>query len=85
MYIGKVIGSVVSTKKDATLVGEKLLVVQQINSNQSEVRRQEVVTDDLGAGIGATVMYVHGRGARVSNPASVIDATTVGIIDSFEK
>lgn len=89
MHMGKVIGSVVSTQKDDSLVGRKLMIVQEINSDLQDGLRQEVAADTVGAGIGEYVLYVRGAGARHSQPGDphtdVMDAAIVGIIDRFDK
>lgn len=89
MYMGKVVGSVVSTQKDPSLVGRKLMIIQPINADGQTVRHEEVAADTVGAGIGEYVLYVRGAGARNSSPqgdprADVMDAAIVGIIDRFD-
>lgn len=90
MYMAKVIGSVVSTQKDPSLVGRKLMIVQPVNSDGQAVRHQEVAADSVGAGIGEYVLLVRGAGARRANrneeaARDVNDCSIVGIIDRFDK
>jgi microcompartment protein CcmK/EutM len=89
MYMGKVIGSIVSTQKNQSLVGRKLMIVQEVDYNGSPRQRQEVAADTVGAGVGEYVLYVRGAGARNSQEGldpheDVMDAAIVGIIDSFD-
>ena len=64
MYMAKVIGSVVSTQKDPSLVGKKLMIVQPIDSNKNPIRSEEIAADSVNAGIGEYVLIVKGAGAR---------------------
>lgn len=89
MYMGKVVGSVVSTQKHESLVGRKLMIVQEVDLYGKPKQRQEVAADTVGAGIGEYVLYVKGAGARnsdtsVSSIDDVMDAAIVGIIDRFD-
>ncbi|MHA5130687.1 EutN/CcmL family microcompartment protein [Oenococcus oeni] len=90
--MAKVIGSIVSTQKDHSLVGKKLMIVQPINSDGKLVRCEEVAADAVGAGIGEYVLLVRGTGARRATGATsseiqndVNDCSIVGIIDRFDK
>lgn len=90
MYMAKVIGSVVSTQKDPSLVGRKLMIVQPVNSDGQAVRHQEVAADSVGAGVGEYVLLVRGAGARRANrneeaTRDVNDCSIIGIIDRFDK
>lgn len=87
MRMGKVVGSVVSTQKDESLVGKKLMIVSIINSDESDVGLEEVAVDTVGAGIGEYVLLTRGGAARNVFPdsTSAVDNAIVGIIDSFEK
>ncbi len=86
MLIGKIIGHVVSTKKDERLVGQKLLIVQpQLTTNSHISPTTIVAVDSVGAGIGEMVICLTGSSARtVMSENCPVDAAIVGIIDSFE-
>lgn len=86
MYIAKVIGTVVATRKEDSLVGYKLLVVETIrHENDGKPGNRVVATDTLGAGIGDTVLYVTGGAARVAhNSNAPIDCCIVGIVDNMD-
>ena len=86
MIIGKVIGSVVSTRKQASLVGNKFMVVEPLDGMKTN-RGQIVAIDNIGAGIGEYVLVSEGSSARVGSgcPDSPIDAAIVGIIDDIGK
>lgn len=82
MIIGKVTGSIVSTRKLDSLVGSKLMVVK-INQNNSKNDEYIVAIDSLGAGINDTVLVTMGESARFgcSNFEVPVDAVIVGIVD----
>lgn len=87
MYIGKVVGNVVSTQKEETLIGYKLMIVELIQRRTLETIEEIVAVDLVGAGKGEFVLVVKGSSARVSTntPNAPIDATIVGIIDTFDE
>ena len=86
MQLAKVIGDVVATRKDETLLGLKLLVLQPIGADGSAVGRTLVAADSVGAGVGETVFFVRGKEAsfpfRPVEPA--VDAGIVGIVDHYD-
>lgn len=82
MLMGKVIGTIVSTRKNENLVGSKILEVRLIE-NGEETDRCTVALDSVGAGIGERVLITTGSSARLAmpNPAAPVDAVIVGIVD----
>ncbi len=82
MIIGKVTGSIVSTRKQENLVGNKFMIVEPIGIMNGE-HRQIVAIDNIGAGIGETVLVAQGSAARIGcgMPDAPIDAAIVGIVD----
>lgn len=86
MLMAKVIGSVVSTQKDPSLVGKKLMIIQPINGQQENIRYQQVAADTVGAGIGDYVLLCSGSSARrlFSEASDAVDYAIVGIIDTFD-
>ncbi len=87
--MGKVVGSIEASQKDDSLVGRKLMIVQQVNSDGASIRYEEVAADTVGAGVGEYVLLVKGAGARKTqkeaNRRDVVDCAIVGIIDRFNK
>ncbi len=83
MIIGKVIGSVVSTRKNENLVGNKFMIVEPVDKTGKDMPRL-VAIDNIGAGIGEYVLVALGSAARVGcgQEKSPIDAAIVGIIDN---
>ena len=86
MIIGKVTGSVVSTRKHENLVGNKFMVVEPIDM-MSGAGKALVAIDNIGAGIGEYVLVAQGSSARMGSglPDSPVDAAIVGIIDDIGK
>jgi microcompartment protein CcmK/EutM len=86
MQLARVVGEVVSTMKDASLTGLKLLVVQPIAVSGDASGKTLVALDSVGAGVGEHVFFVRGREAAFPfYPAEPpADATIVGIVDSWD-
>jgi ethanolamine utilization protein EutN len=83
MQLARVIGTVVSTRKDDGLVGYKLLVVELNPIHKNRAAERLVAVDYLGAGIGEDVLITTGSGSRMTLREGVpTDATIVGIIDT---
>jgi microcompartment protein CcmK/EutM len=85
MQLARVIGDVVATRKDETLDGIKLLVLQPIAADGTNVGRTLVAVDSVGAGVGETVFFVRGKEASFPfHPTEVpADAGIVGIVDHW--
>ena len=81
MIIGKVVGSVVSTRKCDNLVGNKFMVIEPLPSMR--VSSRIVAIDKIGAGIGEFVLVALGSAARVGCDMgrAPVDAAIVGILD----
>ena len=88
MQIAKVIGNIWATRKEATLTGMKLLIVQPIDILQDDepIGTPIVAADMIGAGMGETVIIVTGSTACVATGTAEasVDATVVGIVDDKE-
>lgn len=82
MIIGKVVGSVVSTRKSEKLVGSKFMIIEPVKT-MSDSNEKIVAVDTIGAGIGELVLVACGSAARIgcNLDNSPVDAAIVGIID----
>ncbi|MBR5518365.1 MAG: EutN/CcmL family microcompartment protein [Clostridia bacterium] len=82
MLIGKVVGSVVATRKNDNLVGNKFMVVELV-ADMGETKKI-VAIDNIGAGIGETVLIATGSAARIGCgvQSTPVDAAIVGIVDN---
>jgi len=84
MQLARVIGTVVSTIKNDSLHGRKLLVVQTLDRHLKESGKPMVAIDSVGAGVGELVFWCRGKEAsfpfkREDTPT---DCTIIGIVDS---
>lgn len=86
MKLGRVIGSVVATRKDDSLQGAKLLVVENLTLALEAEGGYVVAVDAVGAGADEVVLYASGSSAR-QTPATKdrpVDAVIMAIVDSFD-
>jgi ethanolamine utilization protein EutN len=85
MQLAKVIGDVVTTRKDDNLAAVTLLVLQPIDPKGNPIGRTLVAVDAVGAGVGETVFFVRGKEASFPfYPTEVpADAGIVGIVDHW--
>jgi len=84
MQLARVIGTVVATVKNESLVGRTLLVIQTLNKDLMPQGKPMVAVDSVGAGIGELVFWCRGKEAsfpfkREDTPT---DCTIVAIVDS---
>ena len=54
MVVGKVVGSVVATRKNEGLVGSKFMIVEPLSNMSADGRI--VAVDNVGAGLGEVVL-----------------------------
>jgi microcompartment protein CcmK/EutM len=86
LQIARVIGDIVSTRKDEQLVGLTLLLLQPLTPDRKPAGRPIVAADSTGAGVGEEVFFVRGKEASFPfHPARPpVDAGVVGIIDHWQ-
>jgi microcompartment protein CcmK/EutM len=86
MILGKVIGTVWSTKKDENLVGSKLLIVRQLDLDFQEKSNFLIAVDSVGAGEGEVVLVASGSSARqtVITKNKPVDAVIMAIVDKLD-
>jgi microcompartment protein CcmK/EutM len=87
MYIGRVIGSVVSTIKDETLHGYKMLLVDRLGLDGEPDDHYFIALDVAQAGVGDWVIVIdEGSGSRqiMKREIAPVRAMVVGIIDDIE-
>lgn len=85
MQIAKVIGTVVSTKKDERLTGVRLMVIQPINGTGEPDGNPIVACDAIGSGIGETVLFAKSKEGAfcLPDPLACSDAGITAIVDSM--
>ena len=86
MFLGKVVGTLVSTQKEASLDGLKFLVVRRLTIDNQDERGYVVAADAVGAGLDEVVMVATGSSARqtVMTDKRPCDAVIMAIVDSWE-
>lgn len=89
MFLGRITGSLVSTQKVESMVGQKLLIVEPLRVNEKDrgnlvpTGRTFVVVDTVGCGEGEVVLCVQGSSARFTPQTKPlpVDAAVIGIVD----
>ena len=86
MFLGKVVGTLVATQKEASLDGLKFLVVRRLTVDNQDEKGYVVAADAVGAGLGEVVMVATGSSARqtVMTDKRPCDAVIMAIVDSWE-
>lgn len=86
MQLAKVVGTVVSTRKEPTLDGLKFLLVRGVDEEGKESGNFLVAADAVGAGPDEIVLIASGSSARQTQATDKrpVDAVVMGIVDSWE-
>lgn len=86
MLLGRVVGTVVATRKEAALRSIKLLVVQPIRPGGEETGNPVVAADAVGAGLSEVVLIAQGSSARLTDVSRErpVDAVIMAIVDQVE-
>jgi len=86
MQIALVIGSTISTIKDESISGRKLLIVRKADTAGKMTGEPYVAVDTVSAGTGDLVLVTDGSSARFTTQTNnaPVDAVIVGVIDSLE-
>lgn len=86
MLMGKVVGTVVATRKEKELEGLTLLVVRGMDLEGKANGPVVVAVDAVGAGVGEVVLYCSGSSARQTKVTKdrPVDATVMAIVDQLE-
>jgi ethanolamine utilization protein EutN len=89
MNLGHVIGSVWATRKDPTLHGKRMVLLQPLNFDGSLAGQPIAALDTVDAGVGDTVIFVSSSEAAIpfqpENDITATDATIVGVVDSVHR
>ena len=86
MILGKVVGTVVATRKDERLEGFKLLVVQGVEPDGRVKDSYVIAVDTVDAGVGDLVLVISGSSARMASGCAdrPVDAAIAGIVDHVD-
>ncbi len=84
MILARIWGTVVATRKDPRLEGQKLLIVNPVSLDGKDESGFLVAIDTVGAGARETVLVVQGSSARLAHGLKEcpVDAAIVGIVDT---
>ena len=86
MNLGKVVGTVVATRKDPSMDGLKFMLVKHVDTDGKETSGQVVAVDAVGVGPGELVLVAMGSSARqtLATKDRPCDAVIMAIVDSWE-
>ena len=86
MKMGRVVGSVVATRKDPSLEGAKFLVVQSLTPDMEPETGYVVAVDAVGSGLNDIVLFASGSSARQTEVTrdKPVDAVIMAIVDSCD-
>ena len=86
MQLGRVVGTVVATRKEPELEGLRFLVVDEVDVDLGLTGKRVVAADAVGAGVGELVLYAAGSSARQTRftHERPVDATIMAIVDVME-
>lgn len=86
MLLGRVAGTLVASRKDEGLEGQKLLVVQNVGIDGEDTAGYVIAVDSVGAGVGDVVLYAGGSSARQTTATKdrPCDAVVMAIVDNWQ-
>lgn len=86
MLIGKVVGTLVASRKESSMEGLKFLVLKQLDIEGKETGGYRVAADAVGAGLGEVVLYATGSAARQTKMTHQrpCDGVIMAIVDVLE-
>jgi microcompartment protein CcmK/EutM len=86
MLLGKVVGTLVATRKEPSMSGLKFLVLKQLDVDGNETGGYRVAADAVGAGLGEMVLYATGSAARQTKMTHQrpCDGVIMAIVDLVE-
>jgi microcompartment protein CcmK/EutM len=87
MKLGRIVGTVVATRKDPKVEGLRLYLVQDIDLSMRERDSFVVAADAMGAGVGEVVLYASGSSARQTEATQnrPVDAVVMAIVDHLDR
>ncbi len=86
MNLAKVMGTVVASQKEESLVGLRFLVLGIVDGNGKATGATVVAADAVGAGVGEMVLFASGSSARQTQATDKrpCDCVVMAIVDSWE-
>ena len=86
MKLGRVVGTVVASRKDEKLEGTRLFLVQDVSLSMEGKDGFVVAVDSVGCGVGEVVLYASGSSARQTRTTDgrPVDAVVMAIVDTVD-
>lgn len=86
MLLAKVVGTVVSSKKEQSMEGLRFMLVQPVDAEMKPTGPHVVAVDAVGAGVGEYILFATGSSARqtVMTDKRPCDAVIMAIVDNWE-
>ena len=95
MLLGKIIGTVVATKKEPELEGMRMMLVRELDPTLAPTGKIVVAVDAVGAGVGEVILFASGSSARQTTLTNnrpvdhvvmaVVDTVQIGSKTAFDK
>jgi ethanolamine utilization protein EutN len=86
MILGRIVGTVVSSRKDPRLEGQKLLIVKPVSPEGADEAGYLIAVDTVDSGFRETVLVVSGSSARMAAECTdrPVDAAIIGVVDTVQ-
>lgn len=86
MLLGKVIGTVVATKKEPELEGLRMMLVRELDPSLDASGKVVVAVDAVGAGVGEVILFASGSSARQTSVTNnrPVDHVIMAVVDQVE-
>jgi ethanolamine utilization protein EutN len=86
MKLGRIVGTVVASRKDEKIESLRLYVVRDVSVALANKDSFVVAVDAVGAGVGELVLYASGSSARQTRATEgrPVDATIMAIVDQVD-
>jgi len=86
MLLGKIIGTVVATKKEPELEGMRMMLVRELDPDMAPTGKIVVAVDVVGAGLDEVILFASGSSARQTTMTTnrPVDHVIMAVVDSVE-
>jgi microcompartment protein CcmK/EutM len=86
MFLGRVVGTLVASRKEPTLEGLRFMLVRRLTIDNEDTAGYVVAADAVGAGVGEVVMVASGSSARQTRLTDKrpVDGVIMAIVDTWE-
>ena len=86
MILGRIVGTIVATRKDPRLEGQKLLIVRTVSPEGHDEAGYVIAVDTVGAGNREKVLLVSGSSARLAEGCKdkPVDQAIIAIVDTVD-